>query len=253
MRLSILALMIFGLTACGGGGGSGNGDNTPVGSARFENLSAGSSGIQCVKNNSLLFDYAVPSNSIACSNTGGFWHSTNMVNTADTCRLGGVDFSVIGGGSASASHETACVIAGGTFIASTIENKPYCSGYAPLTCSGAGGTQIVVDSVVGDLNQSSVNMVAGNNVISSDSTLTLLVHGYYDGMNVTEYPVYFSVVSKITYLGSDFWTATISKPTGTSFSNYFGYDTDFPSFTVSLPLGASMNVKMESATLYTHR
>lgn len=255
MRFSILALMIFGLTACGGsGGGSGNdGSATPAGSATFDNLSAGSSGFQCLKNNAVLSNYAVPSNSIACSNAGGTWHSTNIVNTADVCRLNGIDFYVNGGGNATGSHQTACAIAGGTFIASTTENQPYCSGYTALTCAGAGGTQIVVDSVMGDINQSSVNLMAGNNVISSDSSLTLIVHGYYDGMNVTEYPVYFSVVSKIAYLGSNFWTATITKPTGASFSNYFGYNTDAPSFTVSLPIGASVNVKYESATLYTHR
>jgi hypothetical protein len=255
MRLFILTVMILGLTACGGnGGGSGSdGGNSLTGSATFENLSAGSSSIQCVKNNALLSDYAVPSNSIACSNAGGIWHSTNMVSTADICRLNGVDFFVNGGGNATSSHQTACSTAGGTFVASTTENQPYCSGYAALTCSGAGGTQITVDSVMGDINQTSINLVAGNNTIISDSTLTLLVHGYYDGMNVNEYPVYFSVVSKISYLGSDFWKTTISKSTSSSFSNYFGYDTDTPSFTVSLPVGASINVKFDSATLYTHR
>jgi hypothetical protein len=255
MRKIAIVLMMMGLTACGGsGGGSGDGgSSSPAGSATFENLSAGSSGNQCVKNNALFSDYAVPSNSIACSNAGGTWHATNMVNTADICRLSGVDFYVIGGGSATSSHQNACGNVGGTFVASTTENQPYCSGYTALTCSGAGGTQIMVDSTTGDINQASINLTAGNNTISSDSTLTLMVHGYYDGMNVTEYPVYFSVVSKIAYLGSDFWTATISKPTGNSFSGYFGYNTDTPSFTVSLPLGTSANVKIESATLYTHR
>jgi len=250
----MIALMMMGLTACGGSGGSGGGfPSTSSGAAIFENLSVGSSGAQCVKNNALLSDYAVPSNSIACSNAGGTWHPTNMVNTADICRLSGVDFYVVGGGSATNSHLNACANVGGTFVASTVENQPYCSGYTPLTCAGAGGTQVMVDSTTGDINQSSVNLVAGNNTISSDSTLTLMVHGYYDGMNVTEYPVYFSVVSKITYSHLDFWTATIARPTGNSFSGYFGYNTDTPSFTVSLPLGTSANVKMESATLYTHR
>ncbi|PIT98816.1 MAG: hypothetical protein COT74_14095 [Bdellovibrionales bacterium CG10_big_fil_rev_8_21_14_0_10_45_34] len=255
MRLSILVLLVFGLTACGGSGGGENSDGgaSPSGSATFENLSTGSSGNQCVKNNALLSNYAVPSNSVACSNAGGVWHSTNMINTADICRLSGVDFYVNGGGSASGSHQNACANVGGTFIPSTTENQPYCSGYTALTCSGAGGTQITVDSTTGDINQSSVNLVAGNNIISSDSTLTLMVHGYYDGMNVTEYPVYFSAVSKIYYQNVAFWSATISKPTGNSFSGYFGYNTDTPSFTVSLPVGTDANVKIESATLYTHR
>lgn len=255
MRKIAIALAMMGLTACGGsGGGSGDsGSTSPVGSATFENVSAGSSGTQCVKNNSLLSNYNVPSNSIACSNAGGTWHPTNMVNTADICRLSGVDFYVIGGGSATSSHQNACANVGGTFIASTTENQPYCSGYTPLTCSGAGGTQITMDSSLGDINQSNVNLVAGNNTITSDASLTLSVHGYFDGMNVTEYPIYLSMVSKITYFGSDFWTATIAKPTSTTFSNYFGYNTDTPSFTVSLPLGTSPNIKIESATLYTGR
>jgi hypothetical protein len=254
MRKIAIAIIAMGLTACGGSGGGANGSSrSPAGSATFENLSAGSSSVQCVKNNALLSDYAVPSNSIACANAGGIWHSTNVVTTADICRLNGVDFFVVGGGNATGSHQTACTIAGGAFVASTTQNAPYCSGYAALTCGGAGGTQITVDSVTGDINQSSANLVAGNNAIFSDASLTLLIHGYYDGMNVREYPVYFSVVSTITYLGSDFWTATVSKPTSSSFSNYFGYDTDAPSFTVSLPVGTSMNVKIESATLYTGR
>ena len=254
MRFSILALLVFGLTACGGGGDSGNGESTsPSGSATFENLSIGNSGNQCVKNGTLFSNYAVPSNSIVCSNAGGVWHPTNMVNTSDICRLSGVDYFVNGGGNATFSHQTACENVGGTFIASTTENRPYCSGYTALTCGGVGGTQITVDATTGDINQSSVNLVAGNNIISSDSTLTLMVHGYYDGMNVTEYPVYFSAVSKIYYQNVAFWTTTISKPTGNSFSGYFGYNTDTPSFTVSLPVGTSANVKIESATLYTHR
>ncbi len=255
MRKILTTIMMMTLTACGsGGGGSAGGESTsPAGSAIFENLSAGSSGIQCVKSNALFNDYATPSNSIACSNAGGIWHPTNMVNTADICRLSGVDFFVNGGGSATGSHQTACANVGGAFVGSTTENRPYCSGYTALTCSGAGGTQITVDSTTGDINQSSANLIVGNNIISSDSSLTLMVHGYYDGMNVNEYPVYFSIVSKIAYSGSDFWTATISKPTGDSFSGYFGYNTDTPSFTVSLPIETSANVKIESATLYTHR
>lgn len=254
MRTLLFSVLVFGLTACGNNGGSGNGENvSPTGSATFENVSAGSSSNQCVKNGSLLSNYAVPSNSVSCSNAGGIWHSTNMVNTADVCRLNGIDFLVVGGGNATNSHQNACDNAGGTFIASTTENQPYCSGYTALTCSEAGGTQINVDSSVGDINQSSVNFVAGNNIITSDASLTLSVHGQYGGMNVTEYPIYFSVVSKIVYQNLDFWTATIAKPTSSSFSNYFGYDTDTPSFSVSLPLGTSANVKMESATLYTGR
>jgi hypothetical protein len=255
MRKVATVLMMMGLTACGGsGGGSGGAENSnPAGSAAFENLAMGSSATQCVKNNALLSNYSAPSNSVACSNAGGTWHPTNMVSTADICRLSGVDFFVSGGGSATSSHQNACANVGGVFIASTTENKPYCSGYTPLTCSGAGGTPINLDSTTGDINQSSVNLVAGNNTISSDSNLTLMVHGYYDGMNVTEYPVYFSVLTKITYSNLDFWTATISEPTGNSFSGYFGYNTDTPSFTVSLPVATSANIKVESATLYTHR
>lgn len=255
MRKILTTIMVMTLTACGsgGGGGASGRSNDLAGSAIFENLSVGSSGNQCVKNNALLYNYSAPSNSAACSNAGGIWHPTNLVTTSDICRLSGVDFYTAGGGTATSSHQNACYNVGGSFIASTTENRPYCSGYTPLTCSGAGGTLITLDSVTGDLNQSSVNLVAGNNTISSDSNLTLMIHGYYDGMNVTEYPVYFSVVSKITYSHLDFWTATISRHTSNSFSNYFGYNTDAPSFTVPLPLGTSENVKIESATLYTHR
>ena len=255
MKSVIFCVLVFGLTACGGnGGGSGAGEsNSPSGSAVFENLSLGSSVVQCVKSNTLLSNFAVPSNSVACSSAGGIWHATNMVSTADTCRLSGVDFYVSGGGAATSSHQNACANVGGSFIAAITENKPYCSGYTPITCSGAGGTPITLDSTTGDINQSSVNFVAGNNIISSNSNLTLMVHGFLDGMNVNEYPVYFSVVSKITYSNLDFWTTTISKPTGNSFSGYFGYNTDTPSFTVSLPVGTNANIKMESATLYTHR
>lgn len=255
--LFVLAVMmaLTGLVGCGGSGGGGGG-GTPSsggGSASFENLSAGSSGNQCVKNNALFANYAVPADQPSCVSASGTWHPTNSVSTVDTCRLGGINFLVIGGGSASGSHQTACSNAGGTFIASTTINQPYCSGYTALTCAQAGGTQITVGSTTGDINQSTVNLVAGSNTISADSGLTFLVHGSYDGLNATEYPVYFSVVSKIKYLGSEFWTATFSKPTGTSFSGYFGYNTDTPSFTVSLPVGTSANVVMTTTTLYTGR
>lgn len=255
MRSILISVLFLALTACGGSGGSNDsgGSTALSGSAAFENLSAGSSVTQCVKNNAPLSNYSAPSNSTACSNAGGVWHSSNVVNTADICRLNGVDFYVNGGGSATNSHQNACDYAGGSFIASTTQNQPYCSGYTPLTCGAAGGTQIVLDSVTGNLNQSSVNIVNGNNTISADASLTLILHGYYDGMNVTEYPVYFSVVSKIGFSGLSFWTSTITKPTSSSFANYFGYNTDAPSFTVPMPVATSPYVKVESATLYTGR
>lgn len=251
MRKVAIGLMMMGLTACGGsgnGGGSGSGgSNDPGGSATIDNLSMGNSSTQCVKNNKPYTDFAVPTNSVTCSNAGGSWNATNMVNTADICRLSGTDFFVNGGGNASGSHQTACANVGGIFIASSTENKPYCSGYTPLTCSGNGGSLIVLDETLGDIHQPSVNLVSGNNTI----TLAGISASNISGVNSR--PVYLMIHSKITYLGGDFWEAEIGAAPSSSFAGLYGYPADTPSFTVSLPIGTSANVVLGTASLYTDR
>lgn len=259
INMVLMSVMVMALTACGGGGGGGGGGapgpGTPSGgSATFSGATAGSSSSQCVKDGAeATLAYTTVG---SCTASGGAWLSAN-VNKPDRCRIGGVDFELIGGGSASGTDQLACTDAGGTFLAAETVSQDYCSGGTAPTCAQVGGTIVNVDSVSGNL--SSVSLVAGSNTITGVAGATELsctlngVNGCM-GLSATEYPVYFSVHSEIKDgFGNAFWEATISKATGPVFSGYFAYSSDTPSFSVTLPIATSSKVTVDTATLFYSR
>lgn len=266
--IGIMALT--GLVGCNGGGGSGGGSsNSPTGSARFENLASGSGATYCIKNNAIFSNYSAPSDQFSCASAGGSWNTNPSVSIPDKCRINGIDYSVIGGGSATSFHISACTNAGGSFVASSTVSQSYCSGHTPLTCVQAGGTEVWGNAITGDIDPSTDNLVAGSNTISVDTDLYTVMTGcdfvlgssncvadpntneVYANLT-TQSPKVFKITSIITFggLGNRFWTSEIIKPTSPYFSGAIGYASDTPSFSVSLPVGTSTDLIAENPILY---
>lgn len=243
-------LLSFGMVACGGGGGgSGGGSSTDpdgggggaTGSATLTNVSADTPGSICVKDNKPVAS-PVYTTQGPCQAAGGTW-TTSSVPTGDRCQIGSLVYARIsGGGSASTADIESCE-AFGIFTASMNENVSYCSGGTAPSCGDIGGSMINVSSVSGLIDQTTVALEAGNNILTGESGLFGLSCAIQDGSgnpncdgaSPTESPYMFVAITKI-HLGVDRWQSMIIERTGVGFSGYTGSSSDTPSFSVVLPI-----------------
>lgn len=275
----LMVLVSMTLAACSGGGGGGGPTDPPggggggggtTGSATVNGLSTAGASDICVKDNAFILS-VVPENAGACTSAGGVWSTNPSVPTGDRCVVGTLTYTMV---SPQPSDIEACEAVGGTYNASTNISVDYCDtsggGYSaptyPQACSNAGGSMLSLASVSGLIDQTTVALEAGNNVITGEAGLNGLSCALQDGsgnpcdgLTPYETPKIFQTTSYIKVAGTNKWTATIVVATGAGFSNYTGDQNDTPSFSVVLPVktqnktitgGFAADLVIETFSLY---
>lgn len=251
-KVLALACLTLSLVACGGGGGgssttpsTGNpgdgGGGGATGSATFKNFTVDVPDTVCVKDSKLVYPL-IHTSQAPCEAAGGTW-SVSSLPTGDLCVLNGLTYARVGGWSMDAGDRDSCEAFGGVVHPSINQNVGSCVGGTPPSCASLGGTSTLFHSLSGQFDQSSIDLVAGNNVISGEagaSGLSCKIQESFSkscvGVSPTERPYLLYFISKIKY-GVDRWQTITTAPTGNSFSGYHGTASDVPSFTAVLPVG----------------
>lgn len=265
MKVIIAVLGCLSVAGCGGGDGASLGGSTSdSGSAVFQNFSASS----VIPN--VCRDFAVPTDSFACSSAGGTWSSrvsysitlgsidfgsysaicSSGVPTT-TCRLNGVSFGLSAGLSLDAIN--ACEAQGGSVeVACSSPNgtENYCNinPNNSSDCSALGGTfYSSLTSVTGSVEGE--QLIAGNNSFQVFTNYPAVDTVDVMGLN-PQAPLFLTYTIKIhdaLGFGTTFWSSTQSRATSSQFESLQG----FPAFSVSSPVAVDgAYISVENATLY---
>ncbi|MBK9037803.1 MAG: hypothetical protein IPL83_01375 [Bdellovibrionales bacterium] len=263
MRLFILVLFVFGLTACGGSGGGnggGSGNIAPVGSAQFNSLTYGYA-------NNICYSTSTIGTPASCSVSGTPSNQTSSATcSAGTvkviCNVGGNSYALVTSGGSSA--DATCIAAGGTVQVTcpittngactsasgvwTAANYPSVSN--PTDCANAGG---IFYSTLQHLTGSmpNANLSAGNNVVSADPNEVATVLGLFNGVSDLDNTNLSLVSMSATAAIGSYWEHSFYM-SGASVYNFRSTSVEFSVGSPISTTSGAITIKANSATLYYH-
>lgn len=263
MRSFLFAVLVLGLTACGGSGGGGAGGSgsiNPAGSANFNSLTYGYA-------NNVCFSASTLGTPASCSVSGTPNNQTSSATcSAGTakvvCNVSGNSYALVTSGSASADQ--ACVAAGGTVqVSCPIKTNGACTtasgawtpaNYPSVTnstdCANAGGIfYATLQHLSGSMPNATLS--AGNNIISADPSEVATVLGLFNVSNLDNTNLSLVSMTATAAIGS-YWEHSfyMNSP---SIYNFRSTDVEFTANSpISTALGGAITIKANSAILYYH-